>query len=201
MQISTQASEIWRSEVKETSLINHSQKNNVKIENDNKSTIDTFKPFGADGLSFFDLIDMVNPLHHIPFVNSMYRNITGDEIDPVPKIAGGSLFFGPIGLLGATLNVIVKNVTGEDINSHVSSVFTNTKSENTSYDKEETKNANLNFSNDPVTKWARAETYYRQELASKFDASINNKKYYDGSVYLSNDKTADALRSKYDLLI
>ena len=55
-----------------------------------------FEPFGKDGLSFSDLIDMINPLHHIPVINSIYRRISGDQIDAIPRIAGGSFFFGPI---------------------------------------------------------------------------------------------------------
>ena len=27
-----------------------------------------FHPFGQDGISFLDLIDVVNPLHHIPVI-------------------------------------------------------------------------------------------------------------------------------------
>ena len=45
-----------------------------------------FHPFGEDGLSFLDLIDVVNPLHHIPVVGPMYREITGDVINPLPRI-------------------------------------------------------------------------------------------------------------------
>ncbi len=50
------------------------------------------QPFG-----FGDLIDMVNPLQHIPLVNLAYRAVTGDEIRPIGKIVGGALFGGPVG--------------------------------------------------------------------------------------------------------
>ena len=56
-----------------------------------------FHPFGKDGFSFLDLIDVVNPLHHIPMVGPLYRDITGDVIDLLPRITGSTLFFGPIG--------------------------------------------------------------------------------------------------------
>ncbi|MEQ8427368.1 MAG: hypothetical protein RLT87_12835 [Gammaproteobacteria bacterium] len=46
---------------------------------------------------FADLLDIINPLQHIPLVGSIYRHITGDEIKPVMKIAGGALFGGPLG--------------------------------------------------------------------------------------------------------
>ena len=33
-----------------------------------------------DGFGFADLIDIINPLHHIPVVNVIYRNLSGDAI-------------------------------------------------------------------------------------------------------------------------
>lgn len=68
------------------------------------------KPFG-----FGDLLDMVNPLHHIPVVGHIYRHITGDEIRPVSRIIGGTLFGGPIGAASGLANVIVEHETGRDI--------------------------------------------------------------------------------------
>ncbi len=53
--------------------------------------------FGKDGLSFRDLLDLVNPLQHIPGVSQLYRKLTGDEIKPAMALAGGALFGGPIG--------------------------------------------------------------------------------------------------------
>lgn len=53
--------------------------------------------FGEDGFTFGDLIDIVNPLQHIPVVSNIYRKITGDTIAPAMEIAGGALFGGPLG--------------------------------------------------------------------------------------------------------
>ena len=47
--------------------------------------------FGKDGFTFLDFLDMVNPLHHIPIVSTLYQSITGDTIDPGAKIVGGTL--------------------------------------------------------------------------------------------------------------
>ncbi len=49
------------------------------------------------GLGFGDLVDLVNPLQHIPVVGHLYRHFSGDSIQPVIKIAGGALFGGPLG--------------------------------------------------------------------------------------------------------
>ncbi|MDA0822912.1 MAG: hypothetical protein O3C28_10860 [Proteobacteria bacterium] len=74
---------------------------------DSASRAPAFEPFGEDGLTFSDIVDALNPLHHIPFVGSIYRKITGDEIDPAMRVAGGALFGGPIGILvsAATLAI------------------------------------------------------------------------------------------------
>lgn len=66
-----------------------------------------FKPFGDDGLTFADIIDIVNPLQHIPIVSTFYRKLTGDAIDPAIRIAGGALFGGPLGALASTMAVAV----------------------------------------------------------------------------------------------
>ena len=53
--------------------------------------------FGDKGLEFRDLLDIVNPLQHLPGVSQIYRKLTGDEIKPAMALAGGALFGGPIG--------------------------------------------------------------------------------------------------------
>ncbi len=53
--------------------------------------------FGDDGPSFSDVLDLVNPLQHIPIVGALYRKLTGDVIAPAIRVAGGALFGGPIG--------------------------------------------------------------------------------------------------------
>lgn len=65
--------------------------------------------FGA-GVS--DLIDIVNPLHHIPFVSHLYEAATGDKASPIAQMVGGALVGGPIGFLLALGNVIFEQQTG-----------------------------------------------------------------------------------------
>lgn len=52
------------------------------------------------------VIDTINPLQHIPFVSFIYREITGDQITPDARFAGGMLYGGPIGALGAVAGMI-----------------------------------------------------------------------------------------------
>lgn len=74
--------------------------------------------FGEDGFGFDDLIDIINPLQHIPILSSIYRWITGDEIAPAANLAGGALFGGPLGLAGAAANVAFREATGNDLGGH-----------------------------------------------------------------------------------
>lgn len=72
--------------------------------------------------SFGDLLDMANPLQHIPLVNSVYRDITGDNIRPIGKIVGGSVYGGPIGFASGLVNAMVEDKTGKDITDTVLSL-------------------------------------------------------------------------------
>jgi len=83
-----------------------------------------FKPFGDDGLTFFDLLDVVNPLQHIPVVATLYGEWTGDGIDPVPRVAGGGLFGGLIGLAVSVANVVIEESTGRDVGEHAMALIT-----------------------------------------------------------------------------
>ena len=75
--------------------------------------------FGKDGFGFFDFLDIINPLQHIPILSGLYRKITGDEISPGSRLIGGSLFGGPIGFAAALANVVVEDASGSDIGGHV----------------------------------------------------------------------------------
>ncbi|MCK5284015.1 MAG: hypothetical protein KAJ86_00355 [Alphaproteobacteria bacterium] len=68
-----------------------------------------------DEFGFGDLIDMINPLHHIPIVNHIYQGLTGDEIKPVGRIIGGALFGGAVGAASGLVNVIIEEETGKDV--------------------------------------------------------------------------------------
>lgn len=70
-------------------------------------------------MGFKDIIDMVNPLHHIPVVGQIYRDVSGDEIKPPARVIGGGIFGGPVGAASAMVNVIVEDQTGRDVPGHV----------------------------------------------------------------------------------
>ncbi len=74
--------------------------------------------WGADGFGFDDLVDVVNPLQHLPVVSTIYRQSTGDEIGLIPRLMGGLLFGGMPGLASATVNGGVAAGTGRDLGEH-----------------------------------------------------------------------------------
>ena len=80
--------------------------------------------WGEDGFTFADLLDIINPLQHLPIIGSIYRALTGDEISPAARIAGGALFGGPLGLIGAVANQAIEETTGKDLGDHAIALFT-----------------------------------------------------------------------------
>lgn len=69
--------------------------------------------------SFADLLDMINPLQHIPVVGSVYRHVTGDEIKPISRIIGGAAFGGALGAASGLVSVIAEQETGDDIAGNI----------------------------------------------------------------------------------
>ena len=71
--------------------------------------------FGADGFTFDDIIDVINPLQHLPVVSAFYRWFTGDTISPASRMAGAALFGGPVGFAVAVANLAVEEASGRDL--------------------------------------------------------------------------------------
>jgi len=78
-----------------------------------------------EAFGFLDIIDIVNPLQHIPLVSMAYRAITGDQIKPSSQIIGGALFGGPAGAATGIVSAIIKEETGKDIIDNVKSFAKN----------------------------------------------------------------------------
>ncbi len=78
-----------------------------------------------DKFNLFDVIDMVNPVQHIPIINNIYRSITGDEIKPVSKIIGGGIFGGAVGIASAVIDTIIEKETGKSAIGNVASLLLN----------------------------------------------------------------------------
>ena len=132
--------------------------------NSTKTEGKAFHPFGEDGFSFLDLIDVVNPLHHIPVVGPLYREITGDVIDLLPQITGSTLFFGPIGAGLAAVDVVLKETTGSDTGDHILAMLRNPT---TTQAIETTTTRTIGSdSSDPIDAWLHAEATYNEQFAA-----------------------------------
>lgn len=68
----------------------------------------------VESFSFWDVVDIFNPLQHIPLVGTVYREITGDEIGGFARVAGGALFGGPIGAGAGIVGMAFAEAAGKD---------------------------------------------------------------------------------------
>ncbi|GEM_PF-3510910 len=114
------ATPISHNSIRNTGIASLINTNNNKSPANNEASIFSKEGymFGEDGFSFDDLIDIVNPLQHIPIVSSIYRKISGDVIAPAMKIAGGALFGGP---LGAAISFVTTTIQSQFITNSVDS--------------------------------------------------------------------------------
>lgn len=124
-----------------------------------------FKAFGDDGLTFLDLVDVVNPLQHIPMVSTLYRDLTNDTLDPAPRVMGDTLFMGPIGLVASVANVMIEHNTGKDMGGHVLAYFRDDAqplSTTTAAASPAAAGTDGAPHTDPVSQWAAEQTaFYR----------------------------------------
>lgn len=78
-----------------------------------------------DSFDFWDFLDIINPLQHIPIVSQIYRAITDDEISPTAKLVGDGLYSlgllggGWIGMASSAFDFAVEEATGDDIAGHL----------------------------------------------------------------------------------
>lgn len=79
-------------------------------------TAESGNPF----LSFLKgVIDIINPLQHIPVVSTLYRHFTGDEISPAAHFIGDALYGGPLGGAVAAVDIAYEKTTGQDMGATV----------------------------------------------------------------------------------
>jgi hypothetical protein len=74
---------------------------------------------GEEGFQFSDVIDVINPLQHLPVVGMVYRTLTGDKLHPMSQIIGSALYGGPVGAVTGTINAISQVQTGKDVSDHL----------------------------------------------------------------------------------
>ena len=140
---------------------------------------DGFKVFGEDGFTFLDFIDIINPLQHFPLISTLYRELTGDTLDPGSSVIGSTLFFGPLGTAASVANVLIEDATGKDMTEHAMAFFLEEDSdvpELASAEPETVTDVGAQAfaakgaepeAVDPVTAWAMAEAQFRRTAAEK----------------------------------
>ena len=153
---------------------------------------DEFQVFGEDGFTFLDFLDIINPLQHIPVISTLYREFTGDTIDPGSNVIGSTLFFGPVGTVVSLANVFIEDATGKDMTEHAMALFRGEDSDVPEVASAEAetvidigaqsfaaKGPETNAAQgaepeavDPVTAWAMAETTFRRTAAEKSRMSL-----------------------------
>ena len=74
--------------------------------------------------SFHNLLDIVNPLEHLPIIGTIYRAITGTHIGIPEKIAGDALYGGLWGAVSGVADAAFEAVTGKDFGSTILAFFT-----------------------------------------------------------------------------
>lgn len=72
-----------------------------------------------EAFQFGDIVDIINPLHHLPVIGMVYRGLTDDVIGPAAQIVGGALYGGPIGAVTGTVNAVTQMQTGKDMGGHM----------------------------------------------------------------------------------
>jgi|GEM_PF-2611045 len=79
------------------------------------------------GFDFEDVLDIFNPLQHIPIVSNIYQEQTQDDISNDAKAVGdvlyGILTGGVFGVLSAVGNAILKQETDKDVGEHLMAFF------------------------------------------------------------------------------
>jgi hypothetical protein len=107
----------------------HSAAASIAATQDGAGTVAAFNHGSTP--SFSDLIDIVNPLQHIPIVNTIYRQLTGDSESAMASIIGGTLYGGPIGAAAAIADLGVHDATGKSTGDNLVALVTGSGAKDT----------------------------------------------------------------------
>lgn len=115
--------------------------------------------FGEDGLQFSDLVDILNPLQHLPLISMAYRSITGDEISAGARVVGGAIYGGGVGVfVGAIEAAIAEASGGKDLGAIALDAVTGSDKTETVSSASEHKEASITALNDIMPAAGGGET-------------------------------------------
>ncbi len=111
--------------------VNPALRNSATTEATEEMVVTAKKPASEGGLSFWDFLDLINPLQHIPVVNTIYRDLTGDTIKTPIQLIGSTIVGGPIGFATAMVDSIIEEATGTDMGGHAMALLKGEKAKPT----------------------------------------------------------------------
>ncbi|MBU8546380.1 MULTISPECIES: hypothetical protein [Roseomonadaceae] len=62
-------------------------------------------------LSFQEMLNALNPLQHLPVVGTIYRAVTGEQVNPALRVLGAGVLGGPIGMLSTAVFAALEEFT------------------------------------------------------------------------------------------
>jgi hypothetical protein len=86
-------------------------------------TVSADKSGPQDESFFHHILDVINPLQHLPVVGTIYRAITGEHIGNIEKIAGDTLYGGLWGAVASVADVAFEALTGKSVEDTALSLF------------------------------------------------------------------------------
>jgi hypothetical protein len=111
--------------------------NNISSMKSNANNSADNSPQKSGG-SFADILEMVNPLQHLPVISHIYRAQGGGDIPAIAKIIGGGLFGGIIGAASSAAVSLVESATNEPLLDSILAI-----TENETIDSDEIARSNL----------------------------------------------------------
>ena len=106
-----------------TSNANGSQPDKVAANDSSPHQERPFNLWENDDFSFGDIVDIINPLQHLPIVATLYRKMTDDKIGLAPRVIGGAIWGRIGGLVSGIINAGSEWLTGKDIGDHIYAVL------------------------------------------------------------------------------
>ncbi len=73
--------------------------------------------------SFDEVMNSINPMHHIPVVSTIYRAVSGDTIGMGPRMIGAAIIGGPVGLIIAGITAFSEEMSGATISEHLVALY------------------------------------------------------------------------------
>jgi hypothetical protein len=83
----------------------------IQVAGSGAAAVQTDDSGGED--FFHRLLDVVNPLQHLPVVSTIYRAMTGEHIGPLEKLAGDALYGGLWGAVSSAADLAFEAATGK----------------------------------------------------------------------------------------